>query len=981
MATQNFIKVRGARVHNLQNINVDIPKDKLVVITGISGSGKSSLAFDTLYAEGQRRYVESLSAYARQFLGVMQKPDVDKIENINPAIAIDQRRSPANPRSTVGTITEIHDYLRLLFGRVGEPYCPKCGLKVASQSIDQMIEQIKRLKSGTEIIICAPLIRGKKGQHKDVLEEVQKAGFIRVFVDKKLYRIEEALKINLDKNKRHNIEVVVDRVEVLPDLERSRLADSLEMALKMGKGTVMIIIFKSKTKNQRQIPNYQSQIQDYLIFSEKFACQKCGQSLPELEPRLFSFNSPYGACPACQGLGEKLEVAPELVIPNKNLSISEGAIRPWMRASHKIGRQSYFWWQLSNLAQKYNFSLNVPVKELPQKIINIILYGEGTDDNFLVKSKIQNSKLETNSQDTFEGVIPQLERRYHQTDSEYTREEIEQYMIERICEVCKGKRLRPEALAVKVGGQSIDQLESLPLKEALAFFKNLSQGQGKHALEEKNLVIALPILKEIISRLQFMVDVGLDYLSLDRKVSTLSGGEQERIRLATQIGSQLSGVLYILDEPSVGLHPRDINRLIFTLKRLRDLKNTVIVVEHDPATIKAADWILEIGPGAGKHGGRIIFEGTPKKLLKSHTLTGDYLSGRKRVEIEAEKIQIQNSRFSARSDSKFLVIRGAKEHNLKNIDVRIPLGKLVCITGVSGSGKSTLVDDILARALLRHFYGSKLEPGKHTKIEGIEFIDKVAIVDQSPIGRTPRSNPATYIGAFSYIRELFAKTPQARARGYLPGRFSFNVKGGRCEVCEGQGLIKVEMYFLPDVYVECSECSGQRYNQETLSITYKGKNIAQVLRMSVEEALEFFKFIPPLRHRLGLLAKVGLDYLELGQPATTLSGGEAQRIKLTAELAKKATGRTLYILDEPTTGLHPHDISKLLYVLRELVNLGNTILVVEHNLDFIKTADWIIDLGPGGGPEGGKIVIEGTPQQVARHHQSYTGRYLSNFFR
>ncbi len=929
----DLIKIRGARVHNLKNVDVDIPKNKLVVITGLSGSGKSSLAFDTLYAEGQRRYVESLSAYARQFLGVMDKPDADSIEGISPAISIDQRKASHNPRSTVGTITEIYDYLRLLFARIGVPHCPKCGKAIKRQTIDQIVSQILQLPPKSEIAVLGPVIRGKKGEHQGTLEEIKRGGFTRLRIDGVIFGTDEAVEKVLDRKKKHDIEVVVDRLVLEKGLDKSRLVDSLETALKLGKG-IVVISRASKLKSKKS---------EDLIFSEHFACEQCGISMPELEPRLFSFNSPFGACPDCQGLGQKLEVDPALVIPNKNLTLAEGAIFPWAHASHKIGRQGYFYWQLQDLAERHGFSLDVPVKDLPQKVTDLILYGEKSDG--------------------YEGVISNLERRYHETESEYSRDEISQYMIERKCESCLGKRLKPEVLGVEIADKSIDDIVESSIDKTKLFFQDLK-------LKESELKISQPIVKEVINRLQFLMDVGLDYLTLDRRTDTLSGGEEQRIRLATQIGSKLTGVLYILDEPSIGLHARDQGRLIETLERLRDQGNSVIVVEHDPQTIVSADWVIDVGPGAGKHGGKIIFEGTPRQLLKSHTLTGDYLSGRKKI--ESKKV------ISKAQDEKYLIVKGAKEHNLKNIDVKIPLGKLVCITGVSGSGKSSLMNDILAKALLKEFYNAKEEPGEHKEILGLENLNKAVLVDQSPIGRTPRSNPSTYTGAFSFIRDIFTKTKEARVRGYQPGRFSFNVKGGRCEECEGQGVKKIEMYFLPDIYVQCPECKGQRFNQETLSVEYKGKNISQVLEMTVEDALEFFKNIPGLYEKLKTLSEVGLTYVELGQSAPSLSGGEAQRIKLASELSKKATGRTLYILDEPTTGLHFEDIKKLVQVLRGLVEKGNTVLVIEHNLDVIRNADWIIDLGPEGGEKGGEIVAEGTPQTVSKVKKSWTGRYLGS---
>jgi len=950
MRNSEVIKIRGAKVHNLKNISLDIPKNKLVVITGVSGSGKSSLAFDTLYAEGQRRYVESLSAYARQFLGIMQKPEVDRIEGISPAISIDQRKVGRNPRSTVGTITEIYDYLRLLFARIGVPHCPKCGKRISQQSIDHITEQVLNLPQGKEIIILGPVIRGRKGEYRGVLEEIQRSGFVRVRVDGIIYRTEESLELSLGRYKKHNIEVVVDRLILEKGLDRIRLVDSLETALKLGKGIVIVSVAggldssllsdgqvqeMKKSKNSADID---------LVFSEHFACEKCRISLPELEPRLFSFNSPYGACPACQGLGETLAVDPNRVLPNKELSIAEGAVVPWARASHKIGRQGYFWHLLKRLADKYNFSLNQPVKGLSKKTVDIILYGD----------------------EEIPGVSTWLEKRYHETESESARQEVEKYMVEKVCKLCKGKRLKAEVLAVKVAEKSINQVVKMPVEEARRFFKGLLE--GKHFRDNPELSrVAHPIVKEITNRLQFLIDVGLDYLTLDRKASTLSGGEEERIRLATQIGSKLTGVLYILDEPSIGLHSKDQDRLIKTLKKLRDLGNTVLVVEHDPQTIMSADWIVDIGPSAGKHGGKLMFEGTPFQLLKSKTLTGEYLSGRKEVIVE----KTLQEEFL-----KQLIIKQASEHNLKNIDVRIPLKRFICITGVSGSGKSSLMNDILARALMRKFYRSTEEPGKHKEILGTEYLNKVVLIDQSPIGRTPRSNPATYTGTFTYIRKIFSKTKEAKLRGYQPGRFSFNVRGGRCENCQGQGEIKIEMYFLPDIYVKCSECKGMRFNKETLAVEYKGRNIAEVLDMTVEDSLEFFKNVPGLSRKLRTLKDVGLGYMELGQPATALSGGEAQRIKLASELSKKATGDTLYILDEPTTGLHPDDIKRLVSVLRKLVDRGNTVLVIEHNLDVIRNSDWIIDLGPDGGIKGGNIVAEGSPEEIAENKKSYTGQYL-----
>ena len=933
------ITIKGARVHNLKDIDVEIPKNKLVVITGISGSGKSSLAFDTIYAEGQRKYVESLSVYARQFLEVMGKPDVDKIEGLSPAIAINQKAVSKNPRSTVGTITEIYDYLRLLFARCGHPHCPKCEKEVARQTIKQILDQIKKLPKKTKFNILAPLIKDRKGEHKHVLEEVQKAGYIRVRWDGKIYPIEETLDMKVDKKKKHSLDVVVDRlvIEKSKDFE-TRLADSCEAALDLGDG-LMIVQNLDKKKD--------------ILFSELFACPVCGFSLPELQPRLFSFNSPYGACPDCTGLGVKQEIDPNLVIPNPKLSLAEGAIRSW--SSTSSSRQTWYMRFLDALAEEYGFSTTVPVNQLSKKQLKLVLYGTG------------GKPLEVAGFYTpFEGVIPNLERRYKETSSDYIRSEIEKYMIIKPCPVCKGKRLKPEALAVTVADKSISDVTALTVDKALSFFQELPK-----KLTKKEKKIAQLILKEVIHRLTFLCKVGLDYITIDRAAASLAGGEAQRIRLATQIGSGLSGVIYILDEPSIGLHQRDNTRLIETLEGLKDLANTVIVVEHDEQIINSADHIVDIGPLAGKRGGQVVAQGTPNQIKKEKTLTGLYLAHKKEIPLPKEY---------KRGNGKKLIIKGAEQFNLKKIDVDIPLGKFVCITGVSGSGKSTLMDEILAKALAQKFYRAKEEPGKHKEILGIENIDKVVRIDQSPIGRTPRSNPATYTGIFSYIRDLFAQVPEAKIRGYQPGRFSFNVKGGRCEACQGQGFIKVEMQFLPDVFVECDECRGKRFNKQTLEIHYKGKDIAEVLEMTIDEALPFFGNIPILKQKLQILKDVGLGYIQLGQPATTLSGGEAQRVKLAAELSRRATGKTLYILDEPTTGLHFDDVRKLLNVLGRLVDLGNTVLVIEHNLDVIKSADWIIDLGPEGGDKGGYLVACGTPKDIAKVKKSYTGQYLKKYF-
>lgn len=940
----DFIRIKGARTHNLKNISLEIPKNKLVVITGLSGSGKSSLAFDTIYAEAERRFVESLSSYARQFLGVREKPDVDKIEGLSPAIAIDQRSVSKNPRSTVGTITEIYDYLRILFARIGKPHCPICGRAVKKQTIDEMIKTISREFKGTFVMIAAPVIRAKKGEHKKILGEIQTQGFLRVRLDGGVMRIEEALDLYVDPKRKHSIEVIVDRLAIDKDMERARLHDSLETTLALTKGIALVLEYKedaSGSKNRE------------VLFSENFSCPVCHVSLPPIEPRLFSFNSPYGACERCTGLGNQLEVDSDLVMPNKKLTLAEGAIQPWARASHRVGRQSWYWWMIEDLSERYAFSLDTPVGALPKKIIDLILRGE------------QKKETET-PKEVFEGVIPNLERRWRETDSEWTRAEIERYMYMSSCPACLGKRLRPESLGVKILDTSIADVSALSAADAIGFARKIIQEVKKNKQAE---AIATPLLKEMERRLQFLVNVGLGYVSLERQSTTLSGGEAQRVRLATQIGSGLSGVIYVLDEPSIGLHARDHYRLIQTLKELKALGNTVIVVEHDQKTMEEADWIIDLGEGAGIHGGKIIFEGMYDDLKKSQTLTGDYLSGRKKVFVKASESASVKSKYA-------IVIKGANEHNLKNITVSIPLGKLVGISGVSGSGKSTLVNDILSRALMQHFYRSRAIPGAHKAIEGMSHIDKAVVVDQSPIGRTPRSNPATYTGAFMGIRDLFSKTRDARARGYKAGRFSFNVKGGRCEECEGQGVKKIEMHFLPDIYVPCEECEGARYNREALAIHYNDKNIAQVLDMSVEEALVFFKNVPAIQSRIETLHQVGLSYIKLGQPATTLSGGEAQRVKLATELAKKATGKTLYILDEPTTGLHAEDTQKLLTVLRALVDKGNTVLITEHNIDILRNADWLIDLGPEGGDAGGEIIFAGPPEDLKKNKISHTGKWL-----
>lgn len=949
--SQQYIRVRGARAHNLKNIDADIPKNKLVVITGLSGSGKSSLAFDTIYAEAERRFVESLSSYARQFLGVKDKPDVESIDGLSPAISIDQKSISRNPRSTVGTITEIYDYLRILFARVGKPHCPQCGKPVGRQSVEKIVDTIARLHSPREILILAPLVRDKKGEHKSIIDELKQAGFLRVRLDGVLYLMDAARALDIDKKKKHTLEAVVDRFRMSDEIERPRIRDSVETALKIGKG-LLIVGENPESGND-------------MLFSEHFACPDCGINLPDIEPRTFSFNSPYGACPSCTGLGSTLEVDPEFVLPNKNLSIAEGAIRPWASASHRVGRQSWYWWILDDLASRRGFSMKDPVSALSQDVISMILYGESS-----VHPEILHPKHNAQDGGGFEGVIPNLKRRWKETDSDFTRAEIEKYMVITPCPECGGKRISKVALAVRIGEENIASLADRTVDDAIKVFTGFGKEKPLNYNEQK---IAAPLIKEIEKRLRFLRDVGLEYLTLSRESTTLSGGEAQRIQLATQIGSRLTGIIYILDEPSIGLHPRDHSRLIATIKDLRDLGNTVIMVEHDADTMREADWIIDLGPGAGKHGGKILFAGTPREIFKARTLTGEYLSGRKKVEIRTTGSRVKNQESRG---GKFLTVRGASEHNLKNIDAKIPLGKLVCVSGVSGSGKSTLVNDILAKALLARLHGAHMIPGKHKEITGVEHINKTVVVDQSPIGRTPRSNPATYTGAFGFIRSAFAATQEARVRGYGPGRFSFNVKGGRCEACEGQGVKKIEMYFLPDVYVECEECRGKRYSNEALEIEYSGKNIDEVLNMSVEEALEFFQAIPSIQSKFQTLVDVGLGYMKVGQPAPTLSGGEAQRVKLATELSRRDTGDTLYILDEPTTGLHFDDIQKLLTVLAALVEKGNTVLVIEHNLDILRNADWIIDLGPDAGDKGGRIIAEGTPEDIAKVKASHTGQWL-----
>lgn len=933
---KNYIKIKGAKVNNLKNINLKIPRDKFVVITGLSGSGKSSLAFDTIYAEGQRRYVESLSSYARQFLGQMDKPDVDYIEGLSPSISIDQKTTSSNPRSTVGTVTEIYDYLRLLYARIGTPYCYKCGKEITSQTIDQMVDKIMNLEYRTRLQILAPVIRGKKGSHIKVLENIKKEGFLRVIVDGKLYNIDDD--INLDRNKKHNIDVVVDRIIVKEKIE-SRLSDSLEIALDLADGLAVVDLMG----------------EDRLVFSQKLACPDCNVAIEELEPRIFSFNSPFGMCPVCNGIGFHKEVDKDLVIPNKSLSISQGAI-----ASHGTSNKDTFYYKMFEaIGKRHNFSMDEPIENAPKKFIDDLLYGTDYLVEFTFNSRFDGNKEYSG---IFEGVLNNLQRRYESTNSQRVRDRIDDYMSNNPCSKCDGKRLRDEVLAVKIDGLNIIDVTDLSILKSIEFFENLN-------LSKKEKIIGQQILKEIKERLNFLKNVGLGYLTLSRMAGTLSGGEAQRIRLATQIGSSLVGVIYVLDEPSIGLHQRDNNLLLKTLRDLTNLGNTLIVVEHDEDTMLEADHIIDIGPGAGVHGGYVVGQGSVEDIISNkESLTGKYLSGELEIEIPKTRRKVK--------DNRFIEIKGAKENNLKNIDVKIPVGLFTLVTGVSGSGKSSLINEVLYKSLAKDLNKAKIKPGKHKEIKGLEYLDKVIAIDQSPIGRTPRSNPATYTGVFDSIRDVFAETNEAKRRGYKKGRFSFNVKGGRCEACKGDGILKVEMHFLPDVYVPCEVCDGMRYNRETLQVKYKDKNISDVLNMTVEESLKFFENIPRIKRKLQTLYDVGLGYIKLGQSSTELSGGEAQRVKLATELSKRSTGKTVYILDEPTTGLHSADIHKLIKVLNRLVDEGNTVIVIEHNLDVIKTADYIVDLGPEGGDEGGTLVFSGSPEEIIKCRESYTGKFL-----
>jgi excinuclease ABC subunit A len=940
-----YLSVRGAREHNLKNVDLDLPRDRLVVITGLSGSGKSSLAFDTIYAEGQRRYVESLSAYARQFLELMQKPDVDSIEGLSPAISIEQKTTSRNPRSTVGTVTEIYDYLRLLFARVGIPYSPATGLPIESQTVSQMVDRVKAMPEGTRLYLMAPIVRGRKGEYRKDLQELQKKGFQRVKIDGKLYEIAAAPA--LDKKYKHDIDVVVDRLVVRPDLG-NRLADSIETALDLAEG---LAVAENADTGERT------------IFSSRFACPVSGFTIEEIEPRLFSFNAPQGACPACDGLGVKMFFDPEMVVPDDRLSLAEGAVAPWADSSGQYYQQT-----LESIAKHCKVKMTVPWRDLPKKVRDVILYGSGGE---AIAMRYDDGIRQYQTTKPFEGVIPNLDRRWKETDSSWVREDLERFQHEAKCEACDGARLKPEALAVKIAGLNVSQVTEFSIGDAVKWFQELDP-----KLTAKQQEIAARILKEINERLGFLDNVGLSYLTLNRTSGTLSGGESQRIRLASQIGSGLTGVLYVLDEPSIGLHQRDNDRLLKTLTRLRDLGNTVLVVEHDEDAIRAADHLVDMGPGAGAHGGKVIAEGTPEEVMQnSASLTGQYLSGFRQIPIP--KVRREPSPQGSKGNSRWLTVKGARANNLQNVTASIPLGTFTCVTGVSGSGKSTLIVETLYKALAKRLNGAREHPGAHDGLDGIGHLDKIVDIDQSPIGRTPRSNPATYTGAFSPIRDWFAQLPESTERGYKPGRFSFNVKGGRCEACQGDGVIKIEMHFLPDVYVQCDVCKGRRYNRETLEITFRGKSIADVLEMTVDEGVEFFRAVPVIRDKLLTLQQVGLGYIHIGQQATTLSGGEAQRVKLAKELSRRATGRTLYILDEPTTGLHFEDVRKLLEVLHRLVEGGNTVLVIEHNLEVIKTADWILDMGPDGGAGGGRVIAEGPPEEIVKVPESYTGRYLA----
>ncbi len=935
------IVIKGAKENNLKDIDLNLPRNKFIVITGLSGSGKSSLAFDTIYAEGQRRYVESLSSYARQFLGQMDKPNVEFIGGLSPSISIDQKTTSKNPRSTVGTVTEIYDYLRLLYARIGKPYCPKCGKEITSQTVQQMVDNIMDNPDRTRIQVLSPLVRGKKGEHRNIFKDIQREGFVRVIVDGEMYDISE--EINLDKNKKHDIELVVDRLIIKEGIE-DRLSDSLETALKMSNGLVLIDYIEREEK---------------IMFSEHLACVDCNIAIEEISTRMFSFNSPFGMCNSCEGLGFHKQVDPELIIPNKELSINEGAISPYANSA----KDTYYYKVFRTIAEDNNFSLDEPLSRAPKKFIDEILYGTDREINFDFLSQFDKKSGLKEYRGKFEGIIPNFERRYKTTNSDAMRKKIDGYMTEKKCPTCKGRRLRDEVLSIKVNGLNIIETTEMSIDKSLEFFENLK-------LTDKEKIIAEQILREVNERLKFLIDVGLNYLTLSRMAGTLSGGEAQRIRLATQIGSSLVGVIYVLDEPSIGLHQRDNHRLLSTLENLRDLGNTLIVVEHDEDTMRTADYIVDIGPGAGVHGGYIVAKGPVDDIIKNkNSITGQYLSGKKKIEIPKER---------KKPSDKWIKIIGARENNLKNVDVKVPIGLFTCITGVSGSGKSSLINEVLYKSLARDLNKARIRPGLHRKVEGLDYLDKVIDIDQSPIGRTPRSNPATYTGVFDDIRELFAMTNEAKMRGYEKGRFSFNVKGGRCEACRGDGIIRVEMHFLSDVYVPCEVCGGKRYNRETLQVKYRGKNISDILNMTVEEALEFFKNIPKITRRLQTLFDVGLGYIKLGQSSTELSGGEAQRVKLATELSKRSTGKTIYILDEPTTGLHTADIHRLINVLDRLVASGNTVVVIEHNLDVIKTADYIIDLGPEGGDQGGEIIASGTPEEVAKVDASYTGKFLKD---